>query len=692
MRRIVLLTLLGLVGSLLVAAPSAATFDAGLEKTWATLLPGWNRHSSPVIADIDGDGHTEVAFGHQDGSVRMYEADGTLGWSSPAVPTPGPGCAGQASGSAVDSSPAVADLDRDGTPEVIVGVGSTWVSGQNGGVVVFDGATGAREWGWDGAWDVFNVWVNLLPEDAGPDGWCDGVFSTPAIGDVDGDGQLDVVFGTWGHQVVALDRFGDELPGFPVDVFDTIWSSPALFDSDGDGDDEIFIGSDWYPGGPTDHLGGWLRAYDVTGSGVTQLWQAPATETFHSSPAIADIDGDGLAEVVVGTGDNWRAECANGHPVCRPGDGGDHNKVFAFNIEDGSRTSGFPVSTGGTVLGSPAIGDVDADGNPEIVVGSWDHKVYAWNGDGSTAWVASPGFGHLGTGRYLGSPIIADLDGDGDQDVAVGGDNGMSLLDGRTGADLEQGLIWQHRASFGWSMETAPAVGELGGQRHLVFVSFDTVGVTSRVAAYALPDSAAQDDWPMFRHNAMRTGTNPENACGHSQAAGAFCDVLNGTYYAEAVEWMVEQSITTGVSPTLFGPNSALTRAQMITFLWRQEGSPLGFAGHGFSDVPAASYYANAVRWAKHHGITTGTSATTFSPDDDVTRAQLVTLLWRRAGEPTAAPSGFADVPAGRYYSAAIDWARANGITNGTSPTTFSPDDAVTRGQAAALLHREATS
>ena len=104
---------------------------------------------------------------------------------------------------------------------------------------------------------------------------------------VGGPRQLDIVFGTWGHQVVALDRFGDELPGFPVDVFDTVWSSPALFDSDGDGDLEIFIGSDWYPGGPTDHLGGWLRAYDVTGSGVTQLWQAPATETFHSSPAIA---------------------------------------------------------------------------------------------------------------------------------------------------------------------------------------------------------------------------------------------------------------------------------------------------------------------------------------------------------------------------------------------------------------------
>lgn len=678
-----------MLASLLPSAGGAAPASP-LVESWTHTIPGWDRHSSPVIADVDGDGHDEVAFGHQDGVIRVYEGDGTLAWAASAVPTPGPGCNPQNRGSAIDSSPAVADIDADGTPEVIVGVGSTWERSQNGGVVVFDGRTGAREWGWDGAWDLFNIWVDVPPPTTG-DGWCDGVFSTPAIGDVDGDGHLDIVFGTFGHQVVALDRFGDELAGFPIDVFDTVWSSPALFDSDGDGDLEIFIGSDWYPGHATDHLGGWLRAFDVASDGVVELWRSSATEVFHSSPAIADIDGDGRAEVVVGTGNNWHLQCSWGHPVCRPGDGDDHNKVFSFNIEDGSLTTGFPVTTGDTVLGSPAIGDVDDDGRPEVVIGSHDHKVYAWNGDGSHVWTASPTFGHLGTGRYLGSPIIADLDGDGDQDVAVGGDDGLSLLDGRTGTDLESNLDWWERVSFGWSMESAPAVGVLNGQRHLVVVGFRTDVVDTRVSAWRLPPSNADDAWPMFRHNPRRVGTDPEYPCGHSRASGDFCDVLQGTFYANAVGWMVDQNITKGFSPTIFGPSAGLTRAQMITFLWRQEGMPTGHPAHGFIDVAAGSYYDDAVRWAKAAGVSAGTSATTFSPDNAVSRAQLVTLLWRRAGKPDHAASDFVDVPPGHYFSSAVYWAAAVGVTKGTAPGYFDPHGQVTRGQAAALLHREAT-
>ncbi|MEZ5165585.1 MAG: FG-GAP-like repeat-containing protein [Acidimicrobiales bacterium] len=675
------------VTGVLVASPAAA--GGPYSKDWATLLPGWNRSSSPVIADIDADGQNEVVFGHQDGRVRAYEGNGTLKWSTAAVPSLAGGCRAQGTGSAVDSSPAVADIDEDGTPEVIVGVGSTWVSGQNGGVVVFNGKTGAKEWGTRLGRDEFNVWSGS----AAGDGWCEGVFSTPAIGDVNGDGHLDIVFASWDFYIWAVDRHGNPLPGFPFNNDDTVWSSPALFDVNGDGDMEIFIGGDTTPGGYYDHLGGVFRALDWRPSGVVNLWNANANEVFHSSPAIGDIDGDGRPEAVVGTGGNWFQECGAGHPQCQPGDGSDHTKVFAFHLDDGSRVPGFPVSTGGTVIGSPALGDVDKDGKLEVVIGSDDHWVYAWNGDGSLAWRVRPTFDHLGSGRMSGSPVIGDLDGDGDQDVAIGGSNGLALLDGRTGANLESGLSWTAKASFAWSHEAAPAIGVLNGSRRLVFTGFDTPGNRTRVASYRLPGSSAVDAWPMFRHGVTRQGVAPGTApCGFS-TSGTFCDVSPSAYYASAVSWMVAEDITTGVSDLLYGPDQWLSRAQMVTFLWRAEGSPKGNPSHGFADVPANAYYAEAVRWAKATGITTGTSRSTFSPDDPVTRGQLVTLLWRRAGTPSAPfPSEFHDVVRGTYYATAVGWAKVNGITTGTSAHTFAPAAPVTRGQAAAFLYREAGS
>ena len=681
-RFLVATTTLALLATALAWSPAAAGSVAPYEKDWAMLIDGWNRSSSPVIADIDADNQNEIVFGHQDGSLRAYEGDGTLKWSTAAVPSVGAGCNGQSGASAIDSSPAVADIDEDGTPEVIVGVGSTWAANQNGGVIVFNGKTGAKEWGTDIGRDTGNVWANS----GSLDGWCEGVFSTPAIGDVDGDGHLDIVFASFDFYIWAVDRFGTPLAGFPFNNDDSVWSSASLFDIDGDDDMEIFIGGDSTPGGYYDHLGGVFRALDWTPGGVVNLWNAEANEVFHSSPAIGDINNDGVPEAVIGTGNNWHTECGNGHHQCSGNDGSDHSKVFAFHLHDGSTVPGFPVSTGGTVIGSPALGDLDGDGGLEVVIGSADHYVYAWNGDGSLDWKVRPDFDHLGHGRMQGSPIIADLDGDGGQDVVIGGDKGLALLDGVNGADLEAGVIWQDALSR-WSHESAPAVGVFNGSRHIVFTSFDTPSVRTRLAAYELPASSAEDAWPMLRRDAMRQGSAETVACGFS-TSGTFCDVSESAYYADAVAWMVDEGITTGISDYLYGPNVNLTRAQMVTFLWRNAGSPTGHPAHGFWDVPAGAYYGDAVSWAKDAGITTGTSATTFAPNQHVTRAQLVTLLWRMAGEPSAPSAGFVDVPTGRYYSTAVAWAKDQEITTGTSAATFSPDNAVTRGQAAAFLHR----
>lgn len=171
----------------------------------------------------------------------------------------------------------------------------------------------------------------------------------------------------------------------------------------------------------------------------------------------------------------------------------------------------------------------------------------------------------------------------------------------------------------------------------------------------------------------------------------AFTDVPADAYFYDAVEWAVEEGITSGTSPTTFSPNNGCTRAQMVTFLWRAAGSPEPESDYGpFRDVPKDAYYRKAVLWAAGEGITSGTSPTTFSPNATVTRAQTVTFLWRWEGEPEADQrSGFRDVPAGQYYSQAVSWAVEAGITNGTGTTTFSPGQTCTRAQIVTFLWRD---
>jgi len=169
-----------------------------------------------------------------------------------------------------------------------------------------------------------------------------------------------------------------------------------------------------------------------------------------------------------------------------------------------------------------------------------------------------------------------------------------------------------------------------------------------------------------------------------------FTDVPNDAYYAEAVRWALENGVTSGSSDTLFNPNGICTRAQAVTFLWRAAGSPAPESTKMlFKDVPADAYYYKAVLWAVENGITKGTSDTTFSPDAECTRAQIVTFLWRSQKSPaifTANP--FTDVDFKAYYIDAVLWAVKNGITSGTSATTFSPDADCTRAQIVTFLYR----
>ena len=206
------------------------------------------------------------------------------------------------------------------------------------------------------------------------------------------------------------------------------------------------------------------------------------------------------------------------------------------------------------------------------------------------------------------------------------------------------------------------------------------------ITRYLIIDGSYRHDW---QYTVTLAATYTEEAT----PANPFTDVPEGQYYYEPVLWAVnhEPQITNGTSPTTFSPEATCTRGQVVTFLWRAKGEPEPESTvNPFSDVPSDAYYYKAVLWANENGITNGTSKTTFSPNDPCTRAHVVTFLWRSEGEPKAGSMNpFSDVPAGQYYTDAVLWAVSKDITNGTSPTTFSPNNPCTRGQIVTFLYRD---
>ena len=168
-----------------------------------------------------------------------------------------------------------------------------------------------------------------------------------------------------------------------------------------------------------------------------------------------------------------------------------------------------------------------------------------------------------------------------------------------------------------------------------------------------------------------------------------FYDVPNNAYFYEAVKWAVKNGITDGVGNNLFAPEQPCTRAQIVTFLWRAAGSPEPKgAASGMTDVVSGSYYEKAVAWAIENGITTGTTTSTFSPDATCTRAQAVTFLARALKAKAASAAEFSDVPTGSYFADAVAWAAANGVTEGIGGGLFGSDNDCTRGQIVTFLYR----
>ena len=205
-------------------------------------------------------------------------------------------------------------------------------------------------------------------------------------------------------------------------------------------------------------------------------------------------------------------------------------------------------------------------------------------------------------------------------------------------------------------------------------------------------------DWTIIRKpTAVAKGERERTCatCGDKQtevlpATGKFDDVPAGSYYEDAVIWAATEGITNGTDTNRFSPNDICNRAEAVTFLWRFAGSPAPKTSTmPFTDVPAGSFYYDAVLWAVENGITTGTDKTTFSPSETCTRAQVVTLLWRYEKSPAAESSSpFTDVAPNAYYASAVQWAVENGITTGTDKTTFSPNNGCSRAQIVTFLWR----
>ena len=209
----------------------------------------------------------------------------------------------------------------------------------------------------------------------------------------------------------------------------------------------------------------------------------------------------------------------------------------------------------------------------------------------------------------------------------------------------------------------------------------------AETANYEASGASEAAEFTTRRHSSPSTPVTPEPEPTPDNST-SFVDVPANAYFADAVKWAVDKGITNGLSDTMFGPYESCTRAQIVTFLWRAAGSPEPKTMSSFTDVPASAYYAKAVAWAVENGITNGMTETTFAPDATCTRGQSVTFLYRALKGTASGSANFTDVKSDAFYADAINWAVANNVTNGTSNTTFSPNADCTRAEIVTFLYR----
>jgi len=500
----------------------------GLGAVWA---------SSPVVATIDGVKAVVLATL----SGEIYVTNAKTGQQLPGWPqwvhinssTP----------TGVDSSPAVAYLDGpENPPSIIVGAGSLWKPNQQGGLEAFYASGRVRF--------VFQTQRAFNPWGTGANDYSDPVFSTPAVGDITGTGQQDIVFGSYDHYLYALQPNGHLVPGFPIQRADTIWSSATLVDTSHTGRDDIIMGGD--ASGLDGCFGGWLVDYRYGTSGENLVWQRCLGQTIWSSPTVGILNSTGRPAVVVGSSYNavyWDSRVTD--------------QILAVYADNGQNVPGWPVTANGPTFGSPAIGRID--GQMAVVATSCAHclngpaVVSAWSGSGRLIWSRVFDPHHEATS----SPVLVDVTGGHDQgdDVLIGGAWGLYLIAGNNGSFIYNTGAQLSAMQDGCDVSGTPAVAYVPGARGngwMLFIACGGPTIPAKLVAYPFPMAPASFNppaWPEWRANADRTGipdplSVPRTGCGRARGSGGFRLVAGDGAMFDLGELAYCGGLNTSVLPT----------------------------------------------------------------------------------------------------------------------------------------------
>lgn len=485
-------------------------FPPGLGVSGAPFFRG-----GPAIGEVDGNiaNGKEIVIGGRDGRVYVYHENGVLAWQKDVVaPCTLTDTIGDAK---INSVPAIGALYGNGVPYVVVGFGTVQPTDCEGGVVALRGSNGQEAWRF------------IVPSEAIND-FLDGVVSSPALGDVDLNGTLEVGFGAFNREIFLLNHDGSLR--WSYEAKDTVWSSPSFANIDSDANLEMIIGTDITANVPTKtQNGGYVYAFDTAPSGglvkfgTGFIWRNFYNQTIYSSPAVADVDGDGSLEVVIGSGCFYNNNIGAGRWV----------KVL--NAATGAERT--TLNSNGCSRSSPAVGDLDGDGELEVVTvvnGQFSGQSYswlqAWDWDNPTPkWTTIPKAplgGDDSNADDLGSPIIADLDGNGSLEVIVAYFNAVSVFNGANGAQLtcNGAGCGATKALFTWMpLKSTPAVGDLDNDGDLELVAggshagpnyagtangylYVWTSFANQLGSPAGSQPVYSAPWPQFRGNAQHTG------------------------------------------------------------------------------------------------------------------------------------------------------------------------------------------